>query len=595
MLIPDLGGLGKSRELENQTDIDTTQSATELSRRLRVYGRRMEPATASTNVPDGTPDDTAWSDSLQERDSSSCQNGRAYYSCSNGFIGCCSANPCSNANAVCVDDAATTSDKTSTKDATSTATKEATGTSTKATATGTKTVTGTSNMKATKTSTKKTNTASKTETSTQSSNATSTSQDVTSSSTSVMVTATGSPTGTYSTSTIASATVLATPAPSCPSGNGTTYIDSTSIAYDIHCDADNSYESYNAIVVDTGGYSQCFSACSYTGVCAGFTFVGLDNGSCYLKTDVPTDGYISMNGSNYITAEKVNSTAAAAMMSASASSTATATPGKTNHVGAIVGGTVGGVTFIALIGLGVALLARYRRKKIEEKHGTITTFMTPPLQHYSDSYVPASATFSGHSRTGSTAHDAYVPTGGNPRGTQTDSYTQDGTSETFVPDRPPPSIPPGVRAEGGGGDTLPASVFRRQNNRSLEVIPIAADAEITRSGSGGSRRSLFVEHLDHAGDSSNRPPPAQASPKWSPRTTDSESPVLGRTGFETQSSLSDEVRRRRHLLSYASSDVDGVESDGGRESGRTTAESSPVDSSMMPSPLGGSGRWKNGD
>ncbi|KAH9825655.1 hypothetical protein Tdes44962_MAKER00585 [Teratosphaeria destructans] len=189
---------------------------------------------------------------------------------------------------------------------------------------------------------------------------------------------------------------------------------------------------------------------------------------------------------------------------------------------------------------------------------------------------------------------------GNPRGTQTDSYAQDGTSKTYVPDRPSPSVPPGVRAEGGGGETLPASVFRKQDSRSLEAIPIAAGAEFTQSGSRDSngsvsRRSLFVEHVDHGGDSSTRPPPAQASPKWSTRTMDSESPVLGRTGFNTQSSLSDEVRRRRHLLSYASSDVDGVEDDGGRESGRTTAETSPVDSSMMPSPLGGSGRWKHSD
>ncbi|KAH9825656.1 hypothetical protein Tdes44962_MAKER00586 [Teratosphaeria destructans] len=415
MMIPDLGGLSEPRELEDQINIDTTQSATELSRRLRVYGRRMESVAASTNAPDVTPDETRSSYSLQERDT--CQSGRAYYSCSNGFVGCCSSNPCSGTDAVCVDDAATTSSsKTSTREATGTATKEATGTSTKATATGTNKVTGTSTKKATETSTKKINTAAstmKTAAGTaQSSDTTPTSQDVVSSSAAAILTATDSPTGTYSTSTIASATMLATPAPSCPSGNGTTYVDSTSIAYDIHCDADNSYESYNTIVVDTGGYSQCFSVCSYTGVCAGFTFVGMDNGSCYLKTDVPTNEYISMNGSNYITAAKVNSTAMAAMTGASASASATATPGKSTHVGAIVGGTVGGVAFIALIGLGVALLARYRRKKIEEKHGTITTFMTPPPQHYGDSYTPASATFLGHSRTGSTAHDAYVPTGG---------------------------------------------------------------------------------------------------------------------------------------------------------------------------------------
>ena len=183
----------------------------------------------------------------------------------------------------------------------------------------------------------------------------------------------------------------------------TTFTDSSKLAYVIHCNADNSYSSDQTIQVGTGGYSECFLACSLSTACAGFTYNGLDSGSCYLKTQMPIGDYVAKAGSNYISCAKVNATASAS--SASPKGTASGTAKKSN-TGAIAGGVVGGLVFLGLLLLLVALIAKNRRKKIEERRATVLFAHHGPIETQETTNSPK------HGRSGSTAHDAFAPFGG---------------------------------------------------------------------------------------------------------------------------------------------------------------------------------------
>ncbi|KAI7068992.1 hypothetical protein KC352_g42757 [Hortaea werneckii] len=57
-------------------------------------------------------------------------------------------------------------------------------------------------------------------------------------------------------------------------------------------------------------------------------------------------------------------------------------------------------------------------------------------------------------------------------------------------------------------------------------------------------------------DTSFRPVPGQAPPARSPKTPDTDSPTLGRdSGLSGPSSLSEQVRRKQHLMSWNSYDI----------------------------------------
>lgn len=171
---------------------------------------------------------------------------------------------------------------------------------------------------------------------------------------------------------------------------------------------DNTYSSDNTIEVGTGGYSECFSACSVSGLCAGFTYDGLDSGSCYLKQQMPSTQYVSRNGSNYVSCAKVNATAVAPSVSTISGAT-TSRGAKKGSAGIIAGGVVGGLAFLGLILLLVALIARNRRRKIERRRATITHIIQGPIE--AQEMINTSPA-RGHARSGSTAHDAFAPFGG---------------------------------------------------------------------------------------------------------------------------------------------------------------------------------------
>jgi hypothetical protein len=168
-------------------------------------------------------------------------------------------------------------------------------------------------------------------------------------------------------------------APSCPGGNGTRYTDNSNIAYTLRCNYDSTAASYNTVQISTGGYAQCFSSCSGSGDCAGFTYVGLDNGTCYLKARLLRRLYVLKGGNNYISCNKVDRLASATNSTTPATGTETSAPtstaeasAKKPNVGAIAGGVVGGLAIITLLLFLVALLARRRRKNIESKRATLT-------------------------------------------------------------------------------------------------------------------------------------------------------------------------------------------------------------------------------
>ena len=196
-------------------------------------------------------------------------------------------------------------------------------------------------------------------------------------------------------------------APQCPLRQGTKFRDSYKIKYVVYCNTDNTYPSDEIISVGTGGYAECFSACSKSGSCAGFTYVGLDDGNCYLKSRMPNRAYVQKAGSNYVSCEKGNPNASAPSFSASSSSDAgDSSSQKKIPVGAVVGGVLGGIAFLASILFLIAYLAKRKRKKIEQRRATIINHITHgPIE-------TQQATSPAHQRSGSTSHDVFAPFGG---------------------------------------------------------------------------------------------------------------------------------------------------------------------------------------
>lgn len=381
MFVPELSGLSDATEIltpsaESSQPAAHTADLLEVTKSLRRFGRESARLLASTGIPRSHPAVEEPNRELQNRQS--CASGTTFYSCANGFRGCCFVNPC-NPSGGCPD-----AKTTSRASAAQTKTSEASATKTEAAPR----TTGASEKPST-TQEIKTSGTTKAESQTARSS---------------IIAASSTVSSTAPTSTTNAA---ATPAPSCPAGNGTIFTDGSKIDYKIHCNSDNSYSSFKTITVGVGGYDQCFSACSISNQCAGFTFVGLDDGSCYLKQQLPASDFVAKNGTNYISCSKVDPTAAAP--SPTPSSNASSGKKKT-LAGAIAGGVIGGLAFLALLLFLIAFIARRRRKKIEEKRATITHIIQGPIetqQMLDNSGAPAA-----HGRSGSTAHDAFAPFGG---------------------------------------------------------------------------------------------------------------------------------------------------------------------------------------
>lgn len=199
-------------------------------------------------------------------------------------------------------------------------------------------------------------------------------------------------------------------APSCPRGNGTTFTDNTNIAYIIRCNSDNTAPAYSSVQVTIGGYAQCFSSCSSSDDCAGFTYSGEDGGVCYLKSRMPKDGYVAKAGPNYISCAKVDPSASAPRPTAStpAADESSNQPNK----GAIAGGVVGGIAIISLVLFLIAFLAHRRRKDMENKRATLTHVFGGAVEPGRRDDDHDAQTLPLHNRSGSTSHDVFAPYGG---------------------------------------------------------------------------------------------------------------------------------------------------------------------------------------
>ncbi|KAJ9631668.1 hypothetical protein H2203_000067 [Taxawa tesnikishii (nom. ined.)] len=121
---------------------------------------------------------------------------------------------------------------------------------------------------------------------------------------------------------------------------------------------DSSADSSDAVSVVSGGFSGCFAACDNDSSCAGFSFVGSDNGTCHLKSQI--GDYVSKPDDNLVLCVKTRK---------DASETG---GGKHTSTGTIVGAVVGSVVGALLLLLIAAFFARRRmRKSNEMKRATL--------------------------------------------------------------------------------------------------------------------------------------------------------------------------------------------------------------------------------
>lgn len=340
-------------------------------RRSRSFGRPPIPRKFSRR----TPWTTAVKEVIETRTSKNphgqhvkrryCPLGKKYYRCANGFTGCCSVNPC-NVGSTCPDGKGHRD-------------------SPKASSAAASSATDAGRLRST--------TATRTVILHKSTSAARDSQSI------LKATSTDLKQAASSTTTIPSAAT-----PSCPSDNGKTYTDNSEVTYKIRCSSNNTYATNSTIAVGTGGYAQCFSACSHSQSCAGFTYIGTSSGTCYLKSQMPSGSYVSetKGGARYVSCEKTDPTAAAPNATDTATSNGTSKGAK---IGAIVGGILGGILLIILILLLIACLAKRHRKKIERKRATITHVIQGPIETQQSN--PG-----GHQRQGSSGHDVFQPFGG---------------------------------------------------------------------------------------------------------------------------------------------------------------------------------------
>jgi hypothetical protein len=316
----------------------------------------------------------------------------------------------------------------------------------------------------------------------------------------------------------------------------TTYIDPNKVQYSIRCNADNSYDSFNSTIVTTGGFGKCFPACDNFAACAGFTFVGIDSGTCYLKSNLPADGYSSTAGSNYVTVALLNRDA---QVDPPADALPTNSSGsskghKAAPIGAIVGGVIGGLALLILLALLIFFCMRRRRRRREEIKSATQSFPQSQYEPQPKSDSPFAA-LEGELSQPVSMVSANLDTTGFYRGNTTtpkqapldeSQLAREDSANAFLAtkyDKPAPT-------PAAYNPTGPAEVEGRPLYPSASVGPAPVEMD--------------------------------ASPIMAPKTPMSpqvnESPVLGRYASNAytnhgQSSLAEDVRRRqhgRHILSW---------------------------------------------
>ena len=340
--------------------------------------------------------------SQKHRKEAVCPKGQNYYSCqSTGFEGCCSKNAC-GPNVVCPENKE--SEIASSKDASSQSTTKSFATISSSKASSVDDTTAG-------------NIVSRSETLTMNASDTGNAAEA-------AMNVTMNPTVLKATEDIALA-------PICPGGNGTRYSDINNIAYTVRCGYDSTASTYNTVPMGTGGYGQCFSNCSASSDCGGFTFVGVDDGTCYFKNRMLRRQYVAKDGTNYISCNKIDRMASATNSSTSdtATETETSTPtaevtAKKPPVGAIAGGVVGGIAVLALMLFLIAVITRRRRKTRESKRARLTHIFGGAIEPENDpNALPL------HTRNGSTSHDVFATFGG--------TFTQSQNSSVPAPEYQP--------------------------------------------------------------------------------------------------------------------------------------------------------------
>ncbi|KAH0361609.1 hypothetical protein KCU65_g8625, partial [Aureobasidium melanogenum] len=314
--------------------------------------------------------------------------------------------------------------------------------------------------------------------------------------------------------------------------NMTTYVDSNKVQYSIRCDADNSYGSFNSTSVSTGGFGKCFPACDNLAACAGFTFVGSDSGICYLKANLPEDGYSSTAGSNYVTVallnrdDQIDPPADALPTNSSGPSP----DSKGTPIGAIVGGVIGGLVLLILLALLVFFCLRRRRRiKNEEIQSATQRFPSGPMESRPKSDSPFAALG------GKSGLNIYMITAKLAAG----FYGGHATALKQAP--------------------LDESQLAREDSAN-ESAAAKFDRPTNTSAAYKSTGPAEVEGKPIYPSANVGPAPVEmdaSSPIMAPKTPMSpqvdESPVLGRYTDHGQSNLADEVRRRqhsRHIMSW---------------------------------------------
>ncbi|KAK5117650.1 hypothetical protein LTR62_005073 [Meristemomyces frigidus] len=539
MIVPDLTGL--SSAIDELIVIDTAAAPTNIAatasdviRKAKGFGRKSRLTAVAHAKATGLNRATEAGKGLLKGlpAKQACASGTSFYACARGFVGCCAVDPCASGECPSlkagkvVTSGGTTAGNTASAD---------------------------SGPQQLSSSTEETssNQASRTQTDTSPS---------TSSATSAFVTAASSANSTTQTASPSSITALAT-VPACPAANNTLYIDSTNIQYQIHCNADNSQASFNDNTVGTGGYGECFSACSTSTECAGFTYVGLDSGDCYLKSAMPSSLFVQKAGNNYISCAKLNASAASPIPTTSGTGLPRPAGSSKGHTGAIVGGAVGGILGLALVLFLIAALARYRRHKLDNRRASVTHVIHGPLDSHdmtntypftypspnNSNKSPAGAG-QHHGRSGSTAHDAFAPYGGFYRGFESahaDQRTQGeceraGKGGEVKPDRLPPSLPV-YRQIGGNG--------------SVDAVPMLDSTPIERPAAKVSRARAprFKEDFAEMEDTSC-PSPAPPAFPHRPMSPDTDSPTIGRASKVSlhDTTLAGQVRSTQHLMSWNS-------------------------------------------
>lgn len=269
-----------------------------------------------------------------------CPGLQQFYSCGNGFRGCCSIDPC-NPGVICPEDGDSPSDsdgdRTTFPPTTSRFTSGAL-TSTASTRAADTTVTSTTDEVTNETSPSPTISSSNTNTA--ATTAAATTEDPTAANTEDL---TSSTTSTPATSTISSASLSPT---FCPDANNTVFANQDNNSYQLICDLGLPGETLGTSEIETiDAFPACISSCDDTDDCVGVTFLNHESGgTCNLK---------SAKGPFESCPDDSSCTSAVRLGSSGSSDSA-------SPLGAALGGALGGLAILALL---IALFFCLRRRK----------------------------------------------------------------------------------------------------------------------------------------------------------------------------------------------------------------------------------------